>query len=138
MTESHENLAKLTDIRRIHHLKVYSKSMQCFHPQNFGHKAEHCNLKERYVKSDISHNRWACVKPVETPPKCTNCGGEHLANYRGCTAVKERRGATRTPSNPLAPKINSSRNALHCYRGHRPKTLLHQPLLSVCQRQWET
>ena len=73
--------------------------------------AEFYNIKDRCVKCDGSHNTRACVKLANAPPKCTNCGGEHPANYRGCPIAqqyKERRGVTRAPPKPQPPRINSS------------------------------
>ena len=112
-----KNLNLLKDVREILRFQISiqdfknpSKSIQCFRCQNFGHKAEFCNLKNRCVKFDGNHNTRACVKAAGTPPKCTNCGGEHPANYRGCPTAKqyeERRGVTRAPSRPQAPRINS-------------------------------
>ena len=94
--KSKKNLDLLKAVReiirfqiRIEDFKNSSKSIQCFRCQNFGHKAEFCNLKDRCVKCDGNHNTRACVKAAGTPPKCTNCGGEHPANYRGCPTAKQ-------------------------------------------------
>ena len=58
------------------------------------------------MKCDGNHNTRACVKAAGTPPKCTNCGGEHPANYRGCPTAKQYE-ERRAPSRPQAPRINS-------------------------------
>lgn len=58
--------------------------LQCFHCQQFGHKAQFCSLQEKCVKCAGSHNTEDCKKPPTTPPKCVNCQGEHPANYRQC------------------------------------------------------
>ena len=94
--KSKKNLDPLKEVREIVHFHIriedfknFSKCIQCFRCQNFGHKVEFCNQKDRCVKCDGKHNTRACAKPAGTPPKCTNCGGEHPANYRGCPTAKQ-------------------------------------------------
>jgi hypothetical protein len=115
-----ENIDKLKGIRGIHNfiIKIQdftstNKSILCFRCQNVGHKVEFCNMRDRCLKCDGQHNTRTCSKATEAPPlKCKNCGGEHPANYRGCPIAKqyeEKRAATRAPSKPQAPRINSVR-----------------------------
>ena len=77
VSKSTENLAILKQVRGIHHFTIKiqdfrsqdDRSMQCFRCQDFGHKAEFCNLKDRCVKCDGSHNTRACVKLADAPPQ---------------------------------------------------------------------
>ena len=110
INKTKDNIAKLHEIRGIHHFLIKiqdfrstNKSMQCFRCQN---------MKDLYVKCDGQHNTRACAKAIGANPKCTNCGGEHPANYRGCPISKkyeEKRAAIRAPSRPQVPRVDSVR-----------------------------
>lgn len=36
------------------------------------------------MKCAEDHMTYTCTKPTTTPPKCSNCGGEHLSTYIKC------------------------------------------------------
>lgn len=65
------------------------KIPQCTKCQGFGHTKNYCCKPARCVKCAGRHTTDSCVKPVEIPPKCVNCGESHPANYRGCIVPKE-------------------------------------------------
>ena len=80
------------NVRYLCYIRVYwenykkrRKATQCFKCQRFGHTAEYCNNDPRCVKCDQPHltKESKRVKGAH-PPKCTNCGGEHSANYTMC------------------------------------------------------
>ena len=57
---------------------------ECFNCQAFGHSSKFCGKPARCVKCDKPHSTKECTKPPGTPPKCTNCSGDHPANFTGC------------------------------------------------------
>jgi hypothetical protein len=57
---------------------------QCYNCQAFGHSSNFCGKSSRCVKCDQQHATEDCTKPTGSPPKCTNCGGPHPANFSGC------------------------------------------------------
>ena len=53
---------------------------------------------------DGLHSTEKCNKPKDSPPVCTNCKGNHPANYRGCPEhVRLQRGPIK--SQPIINKI---------------------------------
>jgi PAX-interacting protein 1 len=72
--------------------------------------------KRRCVKCAGKHTTESCTKPKEIPPKCYNCGANHLANYRGCVVAKELHALRNKAANPtkLSPQkgkqVTATRN----------------------------
>ncbi|BFG03159.1 uncharacterized protein DMAD_02481 [Drosophila madeirensis] len=62
---------------------------QCHKCQMFGHTKNYCSRAVICVKCGDKHEPKDCPKEREETPKCANCGGAHVANYRGCTKFKE-------------------------------------------------
>lgn len=58
--------------------------IQCANCQDYGHSKNYCHRKSRCVKCDGFHLTSKCTKNPTAPPICTNCKGQHTANYRGC------------------------------------------------------
>ncbi|GJQ66662.1 hypothetical protein Trydic_g3749 [Trypoxylus dichotomus] len=50
----------------------------------FGHTQSNCNINYKCMKYGEDHSTHLCEKPKTTPPKCANCGGEHLSTYLKC------------------------------------------------------
>jgi len=84
---------------------------QCFNCQRFGHSSSHCGFSPRCVKCAGPHQTKQCTKTPEEDPKCSNCGGDHTANYKKCpTILKEIE--TRQPKRKLlSEKIFTSSQA---------------------------
>lgn len=61
-----------------------NNSVQCYRCQGFGHSSSNCNYPQRCVKCTTIHETGKCPKTLEEKPKCSNCQGEHPANYRQC------------------------------------------------------
>lgn len=62
---------------------------QCFKCQRFNHTAKHCHATPRCFKCGEDHESKTCIKTQEDlVKKCVNCGGDHFAMYKGCTAFK--------------------------------------------------
>lgn len=61
-----------------------NNSVQCYRCQGFGHSSSNCNYHQKCVKCVTIHEQGKCPKTEEEKPKCTNCQGEHPANYRQC------------------------------------------------------
>ena len=74
--------------------------VQCKRCQRYGHTQKYCNHNFRCVKCAGSHPTEQCIKSSETLAKCIHCQGEHLANYKGCSAYK-------TLHNIKYPKLRS-------------------------------
>lgn len=62
--------------------------VQCKKCQRYGHTRSYCSYPFRCVKCNESHDSTTCRKHINTPPNCVLCGGEHPANYKGCTVYK--------------------------------------------------
>lgn len=60
-------------------LKTKSDIIQCHKCQLFGHVQRNCNIDYKCMKCGDNHSTHECEKPRTTPPKCANCGGEHLS-----------------------------------------------------------
>ena len=62
--------------------------LQCYNCQNFGHSAK--IVKQKLDVSSVE--KATHTKDVQTEkkqPKCANCKGPHVANYKGCPAYKK-------------------------------------------------
>ena len=62
---------------------------QCYNCQNFGHTAQKCNAKIKCVICGEGHSHKGCPNREKQQPKCANCKGPHVANYKGCPAYKK-------------------------------------------------
>ena len=64
---------------------------QCYNCQNFGRYAKNCKAKIKCVIcGGHSHRRCPNSNRENKQPKCANCKGPHVANYKGCPAYKKR------------------------------------------------
>lgn len=61
-----------------------NNAVQCYRCQRFGHSSSNCNYIHRCVKCTNLHEAGKCPKTEDDVVKCTNCDGEHPANYRQC------------------------------------------------------
>lgn len=95
-SEMAKNIFYLPDIKkiivRVEVPRVRSTTTQCYRCQGFGHTQRECRIAPRCVKCAGDHSYKQCAKAHEDPVKCVNCGGAHVASYRGC------------PRFPAAPK----------------------------------
>lgn len=64
--------------------------VQCTNCQEYGHTRSYCSLRPVCVVCGDIHQTNECpIKKDEmTSRKCSNCGGNHTANYRGCPIYK--------------------------------------------------
>ena len=63
---------------------------QCYNCQHFGHSAKNCKAKTKCVICGEGHSHKGCPNREKQQPKCANCKGSHVANYKGCSAYKNR------------------------------------------------
>ena len=63
---------------------------QCYNCQNFGHSAKNCKAKIKCVTCGEGHSHEGCPNREKQQPKCANCKGPHVANYKACPAYKNR------------------------------------------------
>lgn len=61
---------------------------QCHRCQAFGHGSSNCFRPMKCVRCGEEHSRDDCRRPADAKGTCCNCGGEHNASYRGCSAFK--------------------------------------------------
>lgn len=63
-----------------------SGPVQCQNCQEYGHTRTYCKLSSVCVICGKLHEAKACPSNKADPnsKKCSNCGGNHTANYRGC------------------------------------------------------
>ena len=62
---------------------------QCYNCQNFGHSAKDCKAKIKCVICGEGHSHNGCRNREKKQPKCANCKGPHVANYKGCPSYKK-------------------------------------------------
>lgn len=63
--------------------------VQCKRCQQYGHTKSYCRHPFRCVKCGKDHDSTKCTKDNSTPAACALCGGDHPANYKGCTVFKD-------------------------------------------------
>ena len=76
-------------ILKVEEFRITPSIQQCFKCQGFGHKAQNCTKKQKCVVSGEAHSHKDCPNKNKKTPKCANCRGPRVANYRGCPAYKD-------------------------------------------------
>ena len=76
-------------IFKVEEFRITPSVQQCFKCQGFGHKAQNCTKKQKCVVCGEAHSHKDCPNKNKKTPKCANCRGPHVANYRGCPAYKD-------------------------------------------------
>ena len=76
-------------IFKVEKFRITPSIQQCFKCQGFAHEAQNCTKKQKCVVCGEAHSHKDCPKRNKKAPKCTNCRGPHVANYRGCLAYKD-------------------------------------------------
>ena len=99
------DIRKVLQIRKLCHCMVQWEKFknsrpvrQCFNCQSFGHSSKFCGKQSKCVKSDQPHASKDCTKPAGTHLKCTNCGGDHPANFSGFPRYQQLHITQRTTS----------------------------------------
>jgi hypothetical protein len=63
---------------------------QCANCQRYGHTKNYCHLKQRCMKCASDHLTNQCHREERSSDvRCVLCGGNHPANYKGCTVYKD-------------------------------------------------
>lgn len=65
--------------------------IQCQNCQEYGHTKKYCVLQTVCVVCGDLHQTTSCPVKAQEEKKCSNCGGNHTANYRGCPVYKNLR-----------------------------------------------
>lgn len=91
----------LFDLRYLLHRKISVEPprgrgntiLQCMNCQEFNHSHNYCRLKPVCVVCAGPHATKDCTETAleHFKKKCSNCGGDHTANYRQCPVYKELR-----------------------------------------------
>lgn len=95
--------------------------VQCNNCQEFGHTKTYCTLRTVCVICGELHHSSVCSKKSQNDRnlvKCSNCQGNHTANYRGCVVYKNlkqrldiRKQMSRNPvKNTFVPLTATSSN----------------------------
>ena len=66
-------------IFRVEQFKTTPSILQCFK----------CTKNQKCVVCGEAHSHKKCPNNEKRKPKCANCRGPHVANYRGCPAYKD-------------------------------------------------
>ncbi|GBN58245.1 Nucleic-acid-binding protein from transposon X-element [Araneus ventricosus] len=85
---------------KIEPLKRRTQPGQCYNCQQYFHSSRQCTRDPVCLKCAGPHPTRQCQKQTDTPAKCALCGGDHTANYSGCS---------KHPSNLLPPEPPTSR-----------------------------
>ena len=88
------SLVRINQVRFIENIKIYWEkyesnrpTIQCYRCQAHGHTSVNWNKTAKCVKCAGTHDTRNCTKTPETPSTCTNCGGNHPANFSKCLAL---------------------------------------------------
>ena len=95
--------------------------IQCMNCQEYGHTKSYCTLRPVCVVCGELHSTINCPtdRTNTSLKKCSNCGGPHTANYRGCPVYIE-----------LKSRVSSARKELQNNR-IGVKTIIPQPINTV-------
>lgn len=69
--------------------RKFNDIVQCKKCQRYGHTKTYCWYPSRCVKCSLNHDTSKCNKPLNNPPKCVLCNGDHPSNYKGCSVYNE-------------------------------------------------
>jgi hypothetical protein len=71
---------------------------KCANCQRYGNTKIYCHLKQRSVKCAGDHSTSQChLKERSRNVQCALCGGNHPANYKGCTVYEDLQKKTYPP-----------------------------------------
>jgi hypothetical protein len=88
------------------------------------------------VKCDQQRASKDCSKPTGSPPQCTNCGGEHPANFTGCPQyIQQLNYIQRNNPQQRLSRITTQRNPPFRYQKHSSPNLSPQPT-PTSQQSW--
>ena len=76
-------------IFKVEEFRALISVQQCYNCQNFGHSAKSCQAKIKCLICGEGYSHKGCPNREKQQPKCANCKGPHVANYKGCTAYKK-------------------------------------------------
>ena len=74
---------------KVEEFRTTPSIQQGFKCQDFGYKALNCTKKPKCVVFGEAHSHKNCPNKHKRKPKCANCRGPHVANYKGCRAYKD-------------------------------------------------
>lgn len=122
--ENNETASKIYNMDKFMHCIVSVEQRrrpkdipQCTRCQRYGHTKNYCRLQPRCVKCQEHHLYSQCAKQPNEMPSCVNCGGNHSANYKGCSYYTD-----------LKRKINSKNTQTKYQRqANNNDTTTHQP-----------
>ena len=135
VTISKEHASLITDLTVLCYCRISVEKYrnpkgpaQCYHCQKFGHTARYCANAPRCVKCGMKHESKTCKKIYEDPTKCSNCEGNHTANYKGCTYYKNVRDKMNGTRKDQAPRVGP-----RSFRPSAPPTV--NPWVNSTQQQ---
>lgn len=94
--ELHENNAEIYKLTRLYYTSILveepfrrEETPQCHRCQKYNHTKACCNHPPKCVKCAGNHLSEKCRKSKDTLATFALCGGDHPANYRGCSVHKD-------------------------------------------------
>ncbi|GIY71195.1 nucleic-acid-binding protein from transposon X-element [Caerostris darwini] len=111
----------------------------CWNCQGYFHSSEVCRLPTRCVKCAGPHRAKKCTLPLDQPLLCSNCGGAHAANWRGCPRMPkpaQKSGAKKQPNAKNRKPTTSSKPTQKVPTRTQPATFTSrnvQPALAFSQ-----
>ena len=76
-------------IFKVEKFRAPSSVWQCYNCQTFRYSAKNCEAKIKCVICGEGHSYKGCPNREKKQPKCANCKGPHVANYKVCPAYKK-------------------------------------------------
>lgn len=109
--------------------KVINKkrTIQCHRCQEWSHASSNCNSQPKCLKCGLDHWTRECPKDDDTPPKCANCDGTHLASDTKCKVYQdkikkiEERSNDVTKENKINPPDINEKNFPSLKQSEPPK-----------------
>ena len=83
---------------------------QCTNCQEFGHTRTYCRLPPVCVRCGDIHKSKECphTRTDSNVKKCSNCGANHTANYRGCPVYAHLKKSFNAPRKPVYARYTPS------------------------------
>ncbi|XP_017490395.1 PREDICTED: nucleic-acid-binding protein from mobile element jockey-like, partial [Rhagoletis zephyria] len=108
--------------------------VQCTNCQEFGHTRTYCTLRPVCVACGDLHASASCkaIKDDVAVKKCSNCGGNHTANYRGCPVYKDLK--SRMNQRNTAVRSSTTPTSSYTYQHLTPSTTTPGAFFANAQR----
>lgn len=100
---------------------------QCHRCQVYGHTQATCRRPFTCMKCARPHATTTCTKTRADPSRCCNCGGRHVALYKGCPEFQRRKRRAEHLQSLMAEREMAGIGGRRASRPHSPQELLNAP-----------